>query len=126
MTRTPIVTRSGKKKSSALEDTVCEDKTTGGEDSVNGNATPVKASNQNSDQVSISEQKKNKKNKEAMKKMAAEYKVLKNQMSALKRKLVRVKAAMEADTDDPNQNLDCKQFLQQGRINRSAFMICEP
>lgn len=111
MTRTPIVTRSGKNKDDGKEP-VGTEKTTGGEGPVDGNVTPVKGNSQNSELVSISEQKKNKKNKEAKKKMAAEYKVLKNQMSALNRKLVRVKTAMEADTDDPNQSLDCKQFLQ--------------
>ncbi|XP_058456563.1 uncharacterized protein LOC131433960 [Malaya genurostris] len=101
MTRTPIATRSAKDKHAIGEtDSVGEDGNTLNDQELNCEIVP------------ISQQKKNKRDKEARKKMAAEYKVLINQMNALSRKLMRVKTVLEADNDDPNQSLDCKQFLQ--------------
>ena len=77
----------------------------------NNNVTPVKSDGENSDELGISGQK-NRQKKEIKKKMAAEFKVLQIQLNALDRKLVRVKSVLETDTDEPNQKLDCKQFLQ--------------
>lgn len=61
---------------------------------------------------SVSEQKSNKKVKEAMKKAMAQLKVMNNRLESVRNKLVRVRASLAADEEHSNPNLKCKQFLQ--------------
>ncbi|XP_062704256.1 uncharacterized protein LOC134286630 [Aedes albopictus] len=60
----------------------------------------------------VSEQKKNQKKKEQVKKMNEELKVINIQMDALKRKLQRVQVAVAEDPEMPSPNLASKHYLQ--------------
>ncbi|XP_062538698.1 uncharacterized protein LOC134206973 [Armigeres subalbatus] len=77
-----------------------------------GAQTAAQLNGENQTIEPISEQKKNQKKKEVMRKMNEDLKVIKIQMDAVRRKLQRVQVALAMDADVPNLNLANKHYLQ--------------